>query len=110
MSILIHLFYTGEGDNARKFAMEMESRQIAKKIREEEGNIRYEYFFPFNDPHSVLLIDEWENQEAIDLHHASNMMKDLAELRDKYDLHMKIQRYISDQDGIPERDQNFLRK
>lgn len=45
MSILIHLFYTGEGDNARKFAMEMESRQIAKKIREEEGNIRYEYFF-----------------------------------------------------------------
>ncbi len=44
----------------------------------------YEYFFPMNDPETVLLIDAWENQEAIDVHHASPMMKTIIELREKH--------------------------
>ena len=63
---------------------------------------------PLNDPHTVLLIDEWENQQSIDRHHASPMMKTIAQLRDKYDLHMKAQRYVSEQ--ISETDESFLRK
>ena len=52
----------------------------------------------------------WEDQQALDLHHASPMMKEIAELREKYDLHMKAERYISDENGLPERDSGFLRK
>jgi len=37
------------------------------------------------------------------------MMKTIAELREKYDLHMTIERYVSD-DKIPEKDKDFLRK
>ena len=58
---------------------------------------------------TILLIDSWENQEAIDLHHATPMMKTIAELREKYDLHMTIERFISD-DKIPEHDKGFIRK
>ena len=58
---------------------------------------------------TVLLIDAWENQEAIDAHHASHMMATIAELREKYDLHMTIERFVSD-DKIPEQDKAFLRK
>ncbi|MDU4518077.1 MAG: antibiotic biosynthesis monooxygenase, partial [Lactococcus lactis] len=38
-------------------------------------------------------IDEWENQEAIDLHHKSEMMAQIAELRKKYQLRLKVTRY-----------------
>lgn len=93
MSITVHLFYTGKNGSARQFADEMEAKGIASAIRAEAGNLRYEYFFPMNDPETVLLIDSWENQEAIDLHHASDMMKQLAELRTKYDLHMKVEKF-----------------
>jgi quinol monooxygenase YgiN len=31
----------------------------------------------------VLLIDSWVDQKAIDVHHASEMMKTIAELREK---------------------------
>ncbi len=52
--------------------------------------LRYDYFFPMGDTETVLLIDCWKNQEAIDRHHASPMMKKIAELREKYDLHMRV--------------------
>ena len=63
--------------------------QKAATIRAEAGNLRYEYFLPMNDPETVLLIDSWEDQGAIDLHHASPMMAKIAALREKYDLQRK---------------------
>ena len=53
MSITINLYYTGKGDAARKFAEKMEASGIAETIRNEDGNERYEYFFPMNDPETV---------------------------------------------------------
>lgn len=105
--ITVNLYYTGTNGNARKFAEEMESSGTAAMIRGEQGNMRYEYFFPMNDPETVLLIDAWENQEAIDVHHASPMMKTITELREKYDLHMKVERFVSEE--LPETDKGFIR-
>lgn len=105
--ITVNLYYTGTNGNARKFAEEMESSGTAAMIRGEEGNVRYEYFFPMNDSETVLLIDAWENQEAIDVHHASPMMKTITELREKYDLHMKVERFVSEE--LPETDKGFIR-
>ena len=81
---------------------------IAADIRAEDGNERYEYFFPMDDPETVLLIDRWRDQAAIDAHHRSPMMAKIAELRDKYDLHMRVERFISE--DLPDRDQTFIRK
>lgn len=60
-----------------------------------------------NDPETVLLIDAWESQEAIDAHHASPMMQTISKLREKYDLHMKVERYVSD--DMPKSDEGFIR-
>ena len=105
--ITVNLYYTGENGSARRFAEEMESSGTADKIRAEEGNVRYEYFFPMKDPETVLLIDAWEDQEAIDKHHASPMMQTITELREKYDLHMKVERLVLDE--MPESDEGFVR-
>ena len=105
--ITVNLYYTGENGNARRFVEEMESGGIADKIRAEEGNVRYEYFFPMKDPETVLLIDAWEDQEAIDKHHASPMMQTIMDLREKYNLHMKVERFISD--DMPSSDEKFIR-
>ena len=88
----------------------MESSGVADRIRKEPGNEKYEYFIPLDDPETILLIDSWKNQESLDAHHASPMMQVLADLRKKYDLHMRVERYISDENGIPSSDQKFIRK
>jgi quinol monooxygenase YgiN len=105
--ITVNLYYKGTNGSARAFVDEMESSGIADAIRAEKGNMRYEYFQPLGDPETVLLIDSWSDQAAIDAHHASPMMGQLAKLRDKYDLHMSVERYISDEYKA---DEKYLRK
>ena len=110
MSITVHLFYTGTNGNARRFADEMEKSGTASAIRDEKGNLGYAYYFPMDDPETVLLIDQWENQEAIDLHHATDMMNTIILLRDKYELHMKVERFLSDEAGIPASDIKHIKE
>ena len=81
MSITVNLYYTGTNGSARKFAEEMESSGTADAIRAGKGNLRYEYFFP--------------------------MMGTIAALREKYDLHMKAERFVSDEGPV---DESFIRK
>lgn len=109
MAITINIYYTGTNGSARKFAEEMVSTGVVKAIREEAGNLKYDYFFPMDDAETVLLIDSWENQEAIDVHHDSPMMAEIMKLREKYDLHMRVERYVTDDAGVPKSDQAFIR-
>ena len=81
MSITVNLYYTGTNGSARKFAEEMESSGTADAIRAGKGNLRYEYFSP--------------------------MMGTIAALREKYDLHMKAERFVSDEGPV---DESFIRK
>lgn len=109
MSITVNLRYKGTEGSARKFAEEMTQSGTVEKIRNEAGNLRYEYYESLDDPETILLIDSWRDQESIDVHHASPMMQTIKDLREKYDLHMTVERYISD-DAMPEKDAGFIRK
>ncbi len=109
MSITVNLRYKGTDGAARKFAEEMISSGTVDKIRNEAGNLRYEYYQSLDEPETILLIDSWKDQESIDVHHASPMMATIMELREKYDLHMTVERYIS-YEGLPEKDAAFIRK
>lgn len=110
MAIVMNLYYTGDEGAARGFAQEMEEGGTADLIRAEEGNMMYRYFFPMDDSRTVLLIDAWRDQEALDRHHASPMMATIARLREKYGLSMRAERYVDDPQGIPQKDRAFMRK
>ena len=108
MSITVNLRYTGTDGNAKKFAEEMISSGTVDAIRAEEGNLRYDYYQSLDDPETILLIDSWANQEAIDKHHTTPMMDTIAKLREKYDLHMTVERYTAAE--TPETENRFIRK
>ncbi|MBO4219874.1 MAG: antibiotic biosynthesis monooxygenase [Clostridia bacterium] len=108
MRCCLNIRYTGTGGNARKFAEEMERTGTADAIRAEAGNLRYEYYIPMKEPETVLLIDSWIDQATLDVHHASPMMAAIAALREKYDLHMTVERFCS-LDDHPE-DDRYIRK
>ena len=108
MPITVNLRYTGVDGNARKFAEEMISSGTVDAIRSEAGNLSYEYYQSLDDPETILLIDSWASQEAIDAHHATPMMATIAELRKKYDLHMTVERYTCA--DMPETDNRYIRE
>jgi quinol monooxygenase YgiN len=108
MSLTINIYYKGENGNARRFAEEMSSSGLVDEIRAKEGNERYEYYFPMDDVETVLLIDQWRDQKALDEHHASDIMGRIMELRNKYDLHMIVERFTP-AEGIDEDDKYVKR-
>ena len=109
MGITVNIYYTGQNGSARAFAREMLGSGLVDRIRAEEGNLRYAYFFPIEDPETLLLIDSWTDQAAIDQHHATPMMEEIARLREKHNLHMRVERYVEDEAGMPEQDAAFVR-
>ena len=97
MAITVNLYYTGKNGSARAFAEEMMASGIVEQVRAEEGNLRYQYFFPMEDPETVLLIDQWRDQAALAFHPKSPMMQEIARLRTKYGLRLRVERYMDEQ-------------
>ena len=95
MSFSMNLYYKGGNGSARAFVQEMVSSGIVDEIRCMDG---YE---------TVLLIDTWRDQKALDEYHASPLMDAVARLREKYDLHMKAERYT--EASMPDEDRSFIR-
>ena len=108
MVLTVNIYYKGKDGAAIAFAKEMIESGIVAEIRSKEGNLKYDYFLQLEDKETLLLIDQWTNQEALDLHHQSATMQRILDLRQKYDLIMEVERYIEDESGIPEGDEQFI--
>ena len=108
MAFTINIYYTGSNGSAKRFAEDMINSGIVNEIRNKTGNLRYEYFLPLDDEETILLIDSWENQDALDEHHKSETMNKIIELRNKYDLHMKVERYTLIEDN--ENDKKYIKE
>jgi len=93
MSLIINIYYTGENGSAKQFVEEMVRSGIVDRVRAEAGNERYDYFFPMDDAETVMLIDKWRDQAALDAHHKTPMMQEIATLREKYNLHMRVEKF-----------------
>ena len=110
MAITINIYYKGDNGSAKNFSDEMIASGIVEKIRNEEGNLRYDYFYPRDDEETVLLIDSWKDQKSLDIHHSTSMMGEIMKLREKYDLHMTVERYVSDAEISNGNNEKFIRK
>ena len=98
--LVINIYYTGKNGSSKLFAKEMVNSGTVDNIRNENGNLGYNYFFSKDDPETVLLIDKWQDQTAIDNHHKSPYMEVIANLRQKYGLHMRVEKFSPIDDNV----------
>jgi len=63
------------------------SKEMVEKTVKEEGCIKYELFQDTKDPGVMIIIEEWESEEALNRHIASEhfrrIIPQLNELREK---------------------------
>lgn len=63
------------------------SKEMVEETVKEEGCIKYELFQDIQDLNTMLIIEEWESEEALNKHMASEHFKriipQLKELREK---------------------------
>nr|WP_039692898.1 antibiotic biosynthesis monooxygenase [Streptococcus gallolyticus] len=95
MSFTVNIYYEGVNGSTKKFIEEMNSLGIVDAIRSESGNLRYDYSFLVSNPEIVVFIDSWESQESFKAHYTSSKMASVVALCEKYNLHMRAERYSS---------------
>lgn len=108
MALTTHVYYSGNGEEAIKFAREMLDSGLVEEIRNQKGNLKYEYFLPIEKKGTILLLDQWTDQEVLDKHHQSKTMQKILDLRRKYHLQMQVEGFVEDELGIPESDKSFI--
>ena len=52
-------------------------------------------------------MDSWINQEALDEHHKLSLMNKIKQLREKYDLHMEVEKYTP---LVDDKDEKYIRR
>lgn len=105
MTLTINILYKGK--DSKKFAKEMTEKGIVDRIRAQKGNIKYEYYQSLERDDEILLVDIWQSQEALDIHHQSPMMTEIMQLREKYDVKMEVHKY---QEIEGSNDDKYIRK
>lgn len=91
--VTFNIRYNAPKGNALKYMKDMTKSGIADSIRAIPGCLRYDFFIPQDDPQSVLLIDSWEDQEALNRYHHSPIMEKAKALRIKYKLERKAEMF-----------------
>jgi quinol monooxygenase YgiN len=79
----VQLKYIMKPGTKEKFIEEIYSLEIPQKTRKENGCISYE-FYTSCDKDEILLIEKWENKEALSNHIETPHLKKLRELKEIY--------------------------
>ena len=90
--LILHVTYTLKPDMAHRFVEELEQGP-ALKVRAEEGNICYDYFFSSSDNNKVLLVEKWRDESALAAHMAMPHMADVKAIKEKYAESTAIEKY-----------------
>ena len=60
----------------------------------ENGCIRYDYFYSEEDENQLLLVEKWETEECQRVHMEQPHMKKLAEIKDRCMTDTKLERFL----------------
>ena len=71
----------------------MKDSGLLAAIRAEEGCGRYEYFAALEDPDRLFLLEQWEDDAALEAHQQSGNMTRLRAIKEKYMVSTDIKRY-----------------
>ena len=94
--IVLHVTYQLLQENAQEYIDALEASGIPQLCREEEGNIRYDYFLDPAHKDQVLLVELWKDRDAFELHKLFYNFKRLGEFKERFVKDTDIQRFTAE--------------
>lgn len=92
MMIVLNVVY--KGDKTKEFVEEIKSSGTLDAIRNEKGNLQYEYFSSLDNPNNIILIEHWDNAYDLSRHSQGEYIKKVGELKEKYNLTSEVSKFI----------------
>ena len=91
--LVLNVYYKAKPGKREDFYRMVNNEGIPEKSREEEGNVKYEYFMSESDEDTVLLIEHWKDDDAFDFHTRQDYFKRLQEIKSEYVADVVIDRF-----------------
>lgn len=66
------------------FIEALHKEDIVEMVRNEDGCIRYDYYFSEKNPNEILLIEQWESQQHQKVHIDQPHMARLRQIKEGY--------------------------
>ena len=93
--IVLNVTYKCKTDMREEFLERIMAEGIDAACRAEDGNIKYDYYFPAEDTDELLLVEKWRDAEALSAHGTQPHMEKLRELKAAYVDDMVLEKYMA---------------
>ena len=95
--IILHVTYHLLKNNGKEYVDALEASGIPGLCREEDGNIRYDYFYSVASEDQVLLVEVWRDKEALERHKETEHFQKLGQYKDQFVKETDIVRFSAEE-------------
>ncbi|QHQ59414.1 hypothetical protein Ana3638_00205 [Anaerocolumna sedimenticola] len=92
-TIILNVTYTIKQGKREEFYSKISEAGIPMKSRSEEGNLKYDYYFPADSEDQLLLIEIWKDQNSQNAHKEMEHFKQLQAIKESYVIDVKFQQF-----------------
>jgi quinol monooxygenase YgiN len=91
--IWLNVIYTIQDKKREEFYQRLVEESIITESKKEAGNIAYDYYHDIKQSNRLLLVEAWDNQEAIQTHLSSSHYARLQKLKAEYVIDVVIHKF-----------------
>lgn len=91
--IVLNVTYKCKKDMREEFLEMIMTEGIDVLCRVEEGNLKYDYYIPTDGSDDLLLVEKWQDADALKKHGSQPHYKRLGELKSEFVDETIIERY-----------------
>lgn len=82
--IVLNVTYKCKPEMNKKFLEKIRKEGIDTACRSEEGNIKYDYYFPADGSEELLLLEKWRDADVLAVHGKQPHFARLGELKNEF--------------------------
>ena len=94
--IVLNVTYKCEKDKGERFLEAIGEEGLDEACRAEEGNIKYDYYYPVSETDEILLVEKWRDADALAKHMEEPHFKRLGQIKEGFGIETVIEKYISE--------------
>ena len=94
--VVLNVTYRCRKDRREEFLEAVFAEGIDSLCRQEEGNIRYDFYFSAEDDDKMLLLEQWESEEILAKHQQQAHFRRMGELKKDFVEETFFEKYTTD--------------
>lgn len=94
--VVLNVTYKCKKDRREEFLEAIWAEGIDSACRQEEGNIRYDFYLSAEDEDKMLLLEQWADEDILSRHQQQPHFRRMGELKKEFVEETIFEKYVSE--------------